>query len=108
MVPRRTLLAFASHRNANRAVVYKKASSGEGQEQTVYSTGTQNEHPIDWSPDGKFLLVHANGGGMDLLSVPLAGGDVKPVPFISSSVDDSQGQFSSDPFAPLRFNLPVQ
>ena len=88
-------LTFASHRKSDRAEVFKKSSSGEGKDQLVYS-GDGNEHPIDWSPDGKFLLSHSNGNRMDLVALPLSSGVSKPIPFVSTSLDDAQGQFSPD------------
>jgi eukaryotic-like serine/threonine-protein kinase len=87
-------LAFASHRKAFRAQIYEKSSSGEGQDKPIL-LGEGNEHPIDWSPDGKFLLVHANGNGIDLMVLPLTG-EPKPIPLLSSSADEAQGQFSPD------------
>jgi len=88
-------LAFASHRTADRAEIFKIGSAAEGKDQPLYS-GNGNEHPIDWSPDGKFLLLHGNGNSTDLFSLPVSGGESKPTTFVSTAVDDAQGQFSPD------------
>jgi serine/threonine protein kinase len=88
-------LAFASHRESDRAEIFKKAASGAGQEQIVFS-GAGNEHPIDWSSDGKFILVQFNGNQLDIAAVPVSGSNEKPIPYITSSTDDGQAQFSPD------------
>ncbi len=72
-------LAFASHRNSDRASIFKKASSGEGQDQPLFSDISRNPHPEDWSPDGKFLLVHVNDKLQDIFAIPLSGGEQKLV-----------------------------
>jgi Tol biopolymer transport system component len=87
---------FASHRNADRASIIKKASSGEGQDQLLFGGGPSNPHPEDWSQDGKFILLHENGKRMDLTALPLNENNPKPIPFVSSMADDAQGQFSPD------------
>ncbi len=93
--PDGVFLAFGSHRESDRAEVFKKAASGAGQDQLVYS-GVGNEHPIDWSPDGKFILVQYNGNQLDIAAIPLSGNNPKPIPFVTSSTDDGQAQFSPD------------
>ncbi len=89
-------LAFASHRAEDRAEIYEKASSGVGHDKLMLVGGTQNEHPIDWSKDGKYLLLHGIGNQTDLYSLSLSDAGSKPVPFVSTSADDAQGQFSPD------------
>lgn len=89
-------LAYASHRNSDRASIYRKASSGEGQDQPLFSDISQNPHPEDWSPDGKSLLLHLNGKLNDIFVLPLSGGEQKLVPLVDSLADDIQAQFSPD------------
>ena len=53
--------------------------------------------PFSWSPDGRFLL-YATGGGAtkdDLWVVPLQA-DRKPVPFLRTEFNESDGHFSPD------------
>jgi eukaryotic-like serine/threonine-protein kinase len=89
-------LAFASHRNNDRAEIYEKAFSGEGQDKPLLPGGTINPHPIDLSQDGKTLLLHGNGNQLDLFTLSLSEKDAKPVPFVTSLSNDGQGQFSPD------------
>lgn len=93
--PDGSFLAFASHRETDRAEIFKKAASGAGQEQIIFS-GDGNEHPIDWSPDGKFILAQYNGNQLDVAAIAVSGSNQKPMPFITSSTDDGQAQFSPD------------
>jgi eukaryotic-like serine/threonine-protein kinase len=89
-------LVFASHRNAGQAQVFRKAASGEGQDQPIL-LGDHNEHPIDWSADGKFLLMHSAGDttDLDLMFLPLPGTS-KPQSFVVTLAKEAQGQFSPD------------
>lgn len=88
------MLAFASHRNTDRASIYQKPSSGEGQDRTVISDVTSNPHPETWSPDGKNLLVHYNGKRMDLGIVSTQDSEQKIIPYVTSLADDVQAEFS--------------
>lgn len=89
------LLAFASHRN-NRASIFARSSSGEGQDKSLFADVTTNPHPESWSPDGKQLLVHYNDKRMDIGRVVIKEGKTEIVPFVSSLADDLQAQFSPD------------
>jgi serine/threonine protein kinase len=88
------LLAFASHRNTDRASIYQRPSSGEGQDRAVISDVTANPHPESWSPDGKNLLVHYNGKRMDIGRVWLQDSEPKVIPYVTSLADDVQAEFS--------------
>lgn len=94
--PDSRFLAFASHRNSDRASIFARPSSGEGQDKTLFADVTTNPHPESWSADGKQLLVHFNERRMDIGSVLIGEGKTKIVPFVSSLADDSQAQFSPD------------
>jgi len=89
-------LAFASHRNTDRASIYQRPSSGEGQDRLVISDVTANPHPESWSPDGKNLLVHYNGKRMDIGRVSLQDSEQKIIPYVTSLADDVQSEFSPD------------
>ena len=88
---------FASHLMGANAELYQKMSSGEGQTVPILQ-GPGNEHPIDWSPDGKYLLLHTdsgNAGSLDILMLALDG-DRKPLPFVATRFVEGQAQFSPD------------
>ena len=53
--------------------------------------------PIDWSPDGRFLLYRGSfpKHKFDLWLLPMAG-DRKPVPFLQTPYNENLGQFSPD------------
>ena len=87
-------LIFAVHRHGAQAKIYRKVSSGEGEAEPVLE-GDSNEHPIDWSADGKYLLVHrANDtSGLDLMYLPLSE-NPKPQLFLATQFQEAQGQFS--------------
>ena len=53
--------------------------------------------PLSWSPDGRFLLYSSVGGGTkgDLWVLPLEAGR-KPVPFLRTEFDETDGRFSPD------------
>jgi serine/threonine protein kinase len=94
--PDSRFLAFASHRNTDRASIWAKSSSGEAQEKCFFPDVTTNPHPESWSPDGKQLLVHFNDKRMDIGRMVIKEGKTEIVPFIASLDDDSQAQFSPD------------
>ena len=75
--------------------LYEKASSGLGTEKAVL-VDRRNKFPASWSPDGRFLLYMVDDGeptGWDLWILPLFG-DRKPFPFLQTSSNEVQGQFS--------------
>jgi Tol biopolymer transport system component len=77
--------------------LYQKSSTGSGSEELLVRSD-QDKLPLDWSPDGKFVLYQANGGSKtqaDLWVLPL-GGDRKPVPFLQTEFGEFAAQFSPD------------
>lgn len=76
--------------------LYQKASSGAGTEELVLGGG-RNKTSLDWSPDGKFILYEEHG---DLWVMPTtpdgAAKERKPVPFLQSESNETQGRFSPD------------
>jgi serine/threonine protein kinase/Tol biopolymer transport system component len=98
--PDGTRVVFAAHAKAGQlAEVRLQAVNGTGPADVVARGG--NYHPIDWSADGRYLLLHEIGtnmafGRIELLSVDLRG-DRTPVLFVSNDLASSaQGQFSPD------------
>jgi Tol biopolymer transport system component len=87
--PDSSRVAFASSRQGTYDL-YEKASSGAGSEQELLA-GDANQLPVDWSPDGRFLLyvqarrglglgASLQGSNGDLWILPLSG-DRKSFPF---------------------------
>jgi Tol biopolymer transport system component len=76
--------------------LYQKASSGAGAEQELL-VDSRDKYPIDWSPDGRFILfgVGATGPTADLWVLPLFG-DRKPFPFLQTPFGEVSGRFSPD------------
>ncbi len=97
--PDGTRIVFAAHSTAGGLAEVRMLpvnSTGDGE---VIARGN-NLHPIDWSADGRYLLLHDVGtmlafGRIALLSFDLAG-DRKPVPFAVNDASSAQGQFSPD------------
>jgi dipeptidyl aminopeptidase/acylaminoacyl peptidase len=58
---------------------------------------SRDKYPIDWSPDGRFILfgVGATGATADLWVLPLFG-DRKPFPFLQTPFGEVPGRFSPD------------
>jgi hypothetical protein len=77
--------------------LYQKATSGAGGEELVLRSD-HDKLPCDWSSDGKFLLYQefgATGTQWDLWVLPLKG-DRKPVSFLQTEFNESDGRFSPD------------
>jgi len=77
--------------------LYQKASSGSGAEQELL-VDTRDKYPIDWSPDGRFILFGVGATGAtayDLWVLPLFG-DRKPFPFLQTPFGEVSGRFSPD------------
>jgi Tol biopolymer transport system component len=98
--PDGTRLVFAAHLKAGQlAEVRMQPVSGTAPADVIARGG--NFHPIDWSADGRYLLLHDVGsslafGRIALLSLDLQG-ERRPVPFVSNeSASTAQGQFSPD------------
>jgi Tol biopolymer transport system component len=77
--------------------LYQKASSGSGAEQELL-VDSRDKYPIDWSPDGRFILFGVGATGAtayDLWVLPLFG-DRKPFPFLQTPFGEVSGRFSQD------------
>jgi len=88
-------IVFRSNRNG-KFDLFEKSASGAGDEQALLVTA-QNKSPLDWSPDGRFLLYAAQGekSASDLWALPLTG-DRMPVPVAQTRFEEVQAQFSPD------------
>jgi Tol biopolymer transport system component len=76
--------------------LYQKSSSGAGSEEPILQS-ERTKNPVDWSPDGRFILYRAvdEKTNLELWVMPV-GGDRKPIPFIKTTFGVNHGQFSPD------------
>jgi serine/threonine protein kinase/Tol biopolymer transport system component len=88
-------LVFGSNRTGV-VDLYEKPANGVGVENLLLAT-PQSKAPLDWSPDGRFLLyrVELRATTYDLWALPLDG-DRKPFPVVQTNFDERDGQFSPD------------
>ena len=86
---------FAAALGANKII--EKSATGAGAE-TVIDVGEVSAIPVNWSPDGKYLIfsqLRANGNGFEPWLLPLFGVR-KAVPFLQSQFDRIQARISPD------------
>jgi Tol biopolymer transport system component len=93
--PDGTRIAYGSDRDG-KSDIYVRAASGVGSEELVWKSD-EAKWPDDWTKDGKALLVESQNprNQMDLWLLPLVG-DRKPVPLLTSPVNESHSAFSPD------------
>jgi Tol biopolymer transport system component len=86
-------LFFASRRDGPDNI-YQKDSGGTGTDEPLLKSDLA-KNPLDWSPDGRFLMYYVEDPKTkaDLWILP-AGGDRKPMPFLQTPSNETQGQFS--------------
>jgi serine/threonine protein kinase/Tol biopolymer transport system component len=93
-------LVFASHRGSGLADV-RLLGTNESGAGRIIASGDRNFHPIDWSRDGKTILLQAYATGtgadnLDLWSMP-ADASGAPQPYLEEAQGgQAQGQFSPD------------
>ncbi len=88
-------IVYNSIRNGSRNL-YWNTSSG-GQEELLLQSA-ESKVPVDWSPDGKFILFlqgDERSRLFDLWALPVAG-DRKPFPVVQSAFSETHAQFSPD------------
>ncbi len=76
--------------------LFQKPASATVDEQPLLIT-PENESPLDWSQDGRFLLfsTHSPKTASDIWAVPMMG-ERKPFAVLQSTFEEIQGQFSPD------------
>jgi Tol biopolymer transport system component len=89
-------IVFYSRRSGPQNLWFKRVDGGtEGR----LRESAENEVPMDWSPDGRFILVRihglAGGGGFDLWALPLEG-DRTLVAVAKTGFTEDWGRFSPD------------
>ena len=92
-------VAFQSYQKGIAGEIYRKSAAATGPEELVLSTPDVT-HPMDWSPDGRFLLYRtqpqgSNTSQWNLWAAPLDG-TAKPFPVVQTNFDERDGQFSPD------------
>jgi Tol biopolymer transport system component len=88
-------IVFTSDRDGAYGL-YEKLSNGAAGEQVLLRTKTPKTSS-DWSADGRFIAYEEVGTkeSSDLWVLPLFG-DRKPIPFLRTEFNESQGRFSPD------------
>jgi Periplasmic component of the Tol biopolymer transport system len=77
--------------------LYQKPVDGSAPETLLLET-SEIKQPMDWSPDGRFLLYRSrdrSGPDTDLWALPLAPGG-KPFPVVKTKFNETGRQFSPD------------
>jgi Tol biopolymer transport system component len=76
--------------------LYEKSASGTGDEKALLESPT-TKVPLDWSPDGRFLLYRNDDPqtGADLWALPL-NGEGAPFPIVQTPFQERDAQFSTD------------
>jgi dipeptidyl aminopeptidase/acylaminoacyl peptidase len=89
-------LAFHSQRNGT-IDLWARAASGAGADELLLSA-PDNEWPLHWSRDGRFLLFQRSdlSGGFDLWALPMTGGDRAAIPVATTPFIERLGEFSPD------------
>jgi eukaryotic-like serine/threonine-protein kinase len=88
-------VVFNSNRKGIFDLYVKSATDARPEEQLLATP--ENKAPVDWSPDGRFLLYRSPGKstGFDLWALPMEG-DRKPFPVVQTTFEERDGQFSPD------------
>jgi Tol biopolymer transport system component len=91
-------VAFHSQRNGTFDVWIKRSSGSVGTEELLVGT-PDNEWPLDWSRDGRFLLYHRsdqNYARSDLWALPMTGNTRDAIAVANTPFEERLGQFSPD------------
>ncbi len=88
-------IAYGSTRLGPRDI-YRRAADGSGVEEVVYQSRVPFKDVVDWSPDGRWLVIQEIGddNGWNLLVLPAEGGT--PRPYLVTSFDERLGMISPD------------
>jgi len=94
--PDGTRVLFSAYRGPQTDLIIK-AATGAGAQETVVSIPDLFAEPLNWSPDGRFVLYQPQSTerNLGLWLLPLEG-DRTPRPFLDTQADETMGQFSPD------------
>jgi Tol biopolymer transport system component len=89
-------IIFASSREEETINLYQKVASGV-KDEVLLLKSAYPKYPTSWSSDGRFLLYTERDPktGADLWVLPLRG-ESKPMPFLNTKSNESDGHFSPD------------
>jgi Tol biopolymer transport system component len=78
------------------AEIYRKPVGGNDREELLLHSGI-NGYPLDWSPDGKWIVYQqtARKTGLDLLLLPM-NGERKPIMYLQTPFDEQAAHVSPD------------
>jgi Tol biopolymer transport system component len=96
--PEGTRIAFETNREGNFDIWVKQASGAVDTEQRLHGT-PDNEWPLDWSSDGRFLLFCKTDEyyvSSDLYALPMTGDNPKPVAVANTPFEERRAKFSPD------------
>jgi eukaryotic-like serine/threonine-protein kinase len=94
--PDSSRIIFTSNRGSGVYDLYRKASSGAGNEELLYQS-SEGKGPNSWSPDGKFLIYYSLGQPTHLRLLAADGpADRKPAPLVDPQFSSVTGRFSPD------------
>jgi len=98
-------IIYAANRDDS-IVLIRQPAGGAGAEQTVFELsdaeavkgGVFQVEPVDWSPDGRYVLADISTGqsGTDLYYFDLQAPKPQPVPFRVTSFSEKSARFSAD------------
>ncbi|MFB3098471.1 MAG: protein kinase [Acidimicrobiia bacterium] len=86
-------IAYLSKGPGKHQILYK-AANGAGSEVTIFESDFGGE-PVDWSPDGRYLLMEGFGLWRDLWILPV-GGEEEPIRYTTKTAAEVSGRFSPD------------
>ena len=95
--PDGTQIAFLSNREGT-ANFYVRPADGSGSDRLVLKNGDR-KFPLDWSPDGKFLLFRVQtpqGGDLWTLELTGSSGESNAAPYLQKGGSRGGGRFSPD------------
>ena len=94
--PDGTLIAF-QRKGSGLFDVYQVPVSGAGRPEPLVQSDVVFKAPLDWSPDGRYLVFSQNdpATGWDLWLLPLTG-DRKPIPYLRTPFDELSAAISPD------------
>ncbi len=77
-----------------------RPANGAGPSQSIVKSAVM-KHPNDWSLDGRYVIYdeHMPHQKQDLWILPMSGektGEYKPIPFLATPADETDGAFSPD------------
>ncbi len=88
-------IVYASNREGPRDL-YRRSLNGSGTDELLYHSAVPFKDPLSWSADGQWIVMQQMAGdnGWDLLLVPAAGGEARPL--IVTPFNEQVGQISPD------------